>query len=211
MEPHHLATAWIVTCQEVGASDDVAGAGARLLAAYGDASRRYHDLHHLADVLDHVDLLADVATDVNAVRLAAWFHDSVYDPHASDNEERSAALAEHELAALRTPRQVVDEVARLVRLTAGHDPAAGDLNGAVLCDADLGVLGRSPEGYAAYAGAVRQEYAFVDDATFRSGRSVILRSLLDQPSIFRTTEATAWWEANARRNLTHELTTLATG
>jgi predicted metal-dependent HD superfamily phosphohydrolase len=195
----------------MGVVGDVADLGSRLLAAYGDASRGYHDLHHLADVLDHVDLLAEAAADANAVRLAAWFHDSVYDPHAPDNEERSAAMAEHELAALRIPSRVIDEVARLVRLTISHDPEDSDSNGAVLCDADLGVLGRSPEGYAAYAAAVRQEYAFVDDAAFRSGRSAILRALLDRPAIFRTTTGTARWEAQARRNLSEELATLASG
>ena len=103
MELHHLAPAWLVACRAAGAKDDVAGAGARLLAAYGDPARRYHDLHHLAEVLGHVDTLEAVATDPVAVRLAAWFHDAVYDPKALDNEERSAALAEHELAALRVP------------------------------------------------------------------------------------------------------------
>ena len=208
VELHHLAPAWLVACRGAGAKDDVAGTGARLLAAYGDPARRYHDLHHLAEVLGHVDTLEAVATDPVAVRLAAWFHDAVYDPKAPDNEERSALLAEHELAALRVPDQVTDEVARLVRLTATHAPGPDDRDGAVLCDADLAVLGRDREGYAAYAAAVREEYAFVDDATFRAGRAAILRSLLDQPTLYRTAEGITRWEAAARRNVTAEIARL---
>lgn len=208
MELHHLAPAWLVVCRAAGARDDIAGTGARLLAAYGDPQRRYHDLHHLADVLDHVDSLAAVATDPEAVRLAAWFHDAVYEPTGTDNEERSAVMAEHELAQLRVPDAVVAEVARLVRLTATHDPDPDDRNGAVLCDADLAVLGRDRDGYAAYANAVRQEYGHVPDELFRAGRAAILRALLDQPTLFRTSEGITRWEKTARRNVTDELALL---
>jgi predicted metal-dependent HD superfamily phosphohydrolase len=208
VEPHHLAPAWLVVCRAAGARDDIAGAGSRLLAAYGDPRRRYHDLHHLADVLSNVDTLAAVATDPEAVRLAAWFHDAVYDVTAGDNEERSAVLAEHELAQLRVPDAVVEEVARLVRLTATHDPEPDDRDGAVLCDADLAVLGRDRDGYAAYANAVRQEYAHVPDELFRAGRAAILRALLDQPTLFKTAEAIDRWEQPARRNVTAEIALL---
>lgn len=208
MEVHHLAQAWLATCRAVGARDDVADVGARLLAAYGSPERRYHDLHHLADVLTHVDELADVATDADAVRLAAWFHDVVYDPTRSDNEDRSAAWAERELAHLRVPDDVAAEVVRLVALTADHDPAAEDRNGAVLCDADLAVLGRDPEDYRRYAASVREEYAHVPDAAFRAGRAAILRDLLARSELFRTAPGVTRWEGPARANLRAELDVL---
>ena len=207
MHPPNLSRAWIALCRSVDARDDVAGVGARLLGAYGDPPRRYHDLDHLSEVLGHVDALEAVATDSAAVRLAAWFHDAVYDG-AADDEERSAALAEHELASLRLPATLVAEVVRLVRLTATHDPLPDDRNGAVLCDADLAVLGRDPAGYARYAQAVRAEYAEVPDALFRPGRAAILRALLEQPTIFKTAEAISRWEQPARRNVTAEIALL---
>ncbi len=203
-----MAPAWIELCRAVGARDDVAGVGARLLGAYGDPERRYHDLHHLAEVLDHIDTFAAVATEVEAVRLAAWFHDAVYDPRAVDNEERSAAVAEHELASLRVPDAMIEEATRLVRLTATHAPSPDDRNGAVLCDADLAVLGRDRDGYATYANAVRAEYAHVPDELFRPGRAAVLRALLDQPTMFKTAEAINRWEAAAWRNVTAEIARL---
>ncbi len=209
MQPHQLAPAWIEVCRVVVARDDVAGAGARLLEAYAQPSRSYHDLRHLMEVLTHIDALEGVAPDPAAVRLAAWFHDAVYDPERADNEDRSADLAIRELSGLQVAAGVVEDVARLVRLTAHHDPHPDDRDGAVLCDADLAVLGRDPEGYASYAAAVRQEYAFVDDAAFRSGRTAVLQGLLDRPTIYRTAEGLARWESAARRNLTNELTRLA--
>jgi predicted metal-dependent HD superfamily phosphohydrolase len=179
--------------------------GADLLRRYGEPHRRYHTTEHLAEVLDHVDELATEAGDVEAVRLAAWFHDAVYDPSRGDNEERSAVLAERMLAETDLPAGTVAEVARLVRLTTTHDPRDGDRDGAVLCDADLAILAASPDRYAAYAASVREEYAAVPDEAFRAGRADVLESLLGLPVLFRTAPAREWWEAAARHNLRTEL------
>jgi predicted metal-dependent HD superfamily phosphohydrolase len=179
--------------------------GADLLRRYGEPHRRYHTTEHLAAVLDHVDELAAEAGDAEAVRLAAWFHDAVYDPSRGDNEERSAVLAERMLADTDLPAETIAEVARLVRLTTTHDPRDDDRNGAVLCDADLAILAAPPDRYAAYAASVREEYAAVPDDAFRAGRAEVLRSLLELPALFRTAPARERWEAAARHNLQTEL------
>ena len=102
-----------------------------LLAAYGDPARGYHDVLHLTEVLDRIDELAGAgAADDTSLRLAAWFHDGVYDGERGD-EDRSAVWAEDALA----DTDHAGPVARLVRLTEHHDPAADDLAGQVLCDA----------------------------------------------------------------------------
>ncbi|RPK61345.1 hypothetical protein EES43_16090 [Streptomyces sp. ADI96-02] len=180
----------------------------RLLARWAEPQRRYHTTAHLAAVLDRVDTLAAHAADVHAVRLAAWFHDAVYRPDRSENEERSAALAERALAEAGVPDAVTAETARLVRLTVTHEPAEGDRNGEVLCDADLAVLAGSPQEYAAYAAQVREEYGFVPDDAFREGRAAVLRQLLALPRLFRTPHGAAEWERPARHNLTTELALL---
>ncbi|MFI6639565.1 hypothetical protein [Streptomyces sp. NPDC050504] len=176
-----------------------------LLARWAEPQRRYHTTAHLEAVLDRVDTLAGHAAGPELVRLAAWFHDAVYRPDRSENEERSAALAERALPEAGLDLAGTAEVARLVRLTVTHDPAPGDTNGEVLCDADLAVLAGSPEGYAAYAAAVREEYGFVPDGAFRAGRADVLRQLLALPRLFRTPYGAAHWEAAARHNLATEL------
>jgi predicted metal-dependent HD superfamily phosphohydrolase len=90
-----------------------------LLAAYDDPARGYHDLLHLTEVLDRIDELEDSADGpaTTVLRLAAWFHDAVYDGLRGD-EDRSAMWAEDALA--DTPHAA--EVARLVRVTEHHDP-----------------------------------------------------------------------------------------
>ncbi|GAA2292834.1 hypothetical protein OKJ48_01815 [Streptomyces kunmingensis] len=181
-----------------------------LLGRWAEPQRKYHTTAHLAAVLDRIDVLEGHAAEPELVRLAAWFHDAVYLPERSENEERSAVLAERALTETGLPAGHVAEVARLVRLTVTHDPAEGDANGEALCDADLAILAAPPEAYAAYTKAVREEYGFVPDEAFREGRAAILRQLLDLSRLFRTPHGAAHWESPARDNLTTELDLLDT-
>lgn len=179
--------------------------GTELDQRYGEPHRRYHTRAHLAAVLDLVDELAGHAEDPDAVRIAAWFHDAVYDPERADNEDRSARLAARMLTDTDLPDAVVARVVRLVELTATHAPEEDDRDGQVLCDADLAVLGAAPEQYAAYAAAVREEYAFVPDEFFRAGRAEVLNGLLALPRLFHTPAARERFEERARGNMRTEL------
>jgi predicted metal-dependent HD superfamily phosphohydrolase len=180
---------------------------AALVGAWSEPHRRYHDLAHLAAVLGIVGELAADAADPAAVRLAAWYHDAVYDPRRGDNEEVSAQRARAGLRGLVDEERVA-EVARLVLLTAGHDPAPGDANGAVLCDADLAVLAGPPDAYAGYASAVREEYGHLPDEVFVAGRAAVLEQLLALPALYRLPAVADRWTARARANLTAELSLL---
>jgi predicted metal-dependent HD superfamily phosphohydrolase len=176
----------------------------RLVEAYDGADRGYHDTRHLTEVLEHVErLLEHEHADRDAVLLAAWFHDAVYDEHG-DNERRSAELAAEQLTG-HVPTELVDEVARLVRVTAHHRPDQHDLNAQVLCDADLAILAADEQRYAEYVDGVRREYAYVDDLVFAAGRAAVLVDLLDKPTLFHTKYARQHWEARGRANVEREL------
>lgn len=180
--------------------------GEELVTRYREEHRRYHTDVHLAAVLDLIDELAADADDVDVVRLAAWFHDAVYDPQRGDNEERSAVLASRMLTDLGYAK--AEEVADLVRMTKTHEPS--DANGRVLCDADLAILAASPADYAVYAAAVREEYGFIPDEFFRPGRADVLQQLLTLPSLFHTGVARERFEARARANVQAEINELRT-
>jgi predicted metal-dependent HD superfamily phosphohydrolase len=215
-----LRTRWTQTLEAARATPSNAGElpdptpyADNLLARYQEPHRRYHTLTHLTAVLDHIDALEQAGTaapDPALVRLAAWFHDAVYAPDRSENEERSARLAERALPEAGVPAAGTAEVARLVRLTVTHAPAPDDRNGELLCDADLAILAAPPETYAAYTAAVREEYAFVPEDAFRAGRAAVLRQLLALPRLFRTPYGTRHWEEPARANITAELNRLET-
>lgn len=187
-----------------GTGPDPAPYADNLLVRWQEPQRHYHTLAHLTAVLEHIDVLEKYAADPDVVRLAAWFHDAVYLPERSENEERSARLAERALLEAGVSEARTAQVARLVRLTVTHAPADDDRDGQVLCDADLAILA-SPSAYAAYTAAVREEYHFVPGAAFREGRAAVLRQLLDLPYLFRTPYGQTEWEATARYNLSAEL------
>lgn len=176
-----------------------------LLARWSETHRKHHTVSHLHEMLDAIGELADsgVEFDREAVELAAWFHDAIYEIGRDDNEDRSAALALELLAA----SPIRDEVARLVLVTKTHKVPDDDINGAVLSDADLSVLGSEPLRYRAYAAAVRQEYADVPDEVFKPARAQVLSSLLDG-RLFHTSVARERWEGPARRNIAEEITEL---
>jgi predicted metal-dependent HD superfamily phosphohydrolase len=178
-----------------------------LIAAWSEPHRRYHGLAHLAAVLGLVAQLDAAAADPAAVRLAAWYHDAVYEPTSQDNETVSALRARAGLRGL-VPDERIKEVERLVLLTAGHDPEPGDANGAVLCDADLAVLAGPPDAYAAYASAVREEYGHLTDEAFTAGRIAVLEQLLALPALYRLPAVADEWTPRARANLGAELALL---
>lgn len=176
-----------------------------LLDRWSEDHRRYHGCTHLLAVLEAMDLLTDPADPPRTVLLAAWFHDAVYRGIAGQDEEESARLAQERLTDAGLPAAEVEEVARLVRLTSDHRPEPGDDDGALLCDADLSVLGGEPEPYARYVAAVREDYAHIGDADFAAGRAAVVRHLLELDPLFHSDRARELWLDAARRNLLGEL------
>src|ERR1700732_4752600 len=86
---------------------------------YSGSSRFYHQLDHVQSVLETVESLGSYARNLNAVKLAAWLHDVIYDSRASDNEERSAEYAERLCKELSIPEGHL--VASLIGKTKSHD------------------------------------------------------------------------------------------
>ncbi len=176
-----------------------------LLDRWGEEHRTYHGRTHLLAVLEALDLLTGPADPPRTVLLAAWFHDAVYRGIAGQDEEESARLAEDRLTRAGLPAAEVDEVARLVRMTAEHRPEPGDDAAALLSDADLAVLGGDPAAYARYLAAVRQDFAHIGDDDFATGRAAVVRQLLALDPLFRTPRGRGLWLEAARRNLEGEL------
>ena len=172
-----------------------------LVEAYSAAGRHYHDLRHVQDCLARLDRVADLGVRAREIlTLAIWWHDVVYDPMRSDNEEQSALLAERHVAP-----ELRDEVGRLIRLTRTHDVAPGDRLGALLVSIDLAILGADEASYDAYADAIRREYAHVPDEAYRAGRAAVLERFANRPVIYPDADYAAALDRQARANLVREL------
>ncbi|GEN79952.1 HD domain-containing protein [Actinotalea fermentans] len=210
-----LLPAWVRTCLGAGATaspSEIEYVGERLLARWSEPGRHFHNTRHLADVLAHVDELAEEAHEPELVRLAAWYHGAVFDAaerasfaHRGGEDERaSAALARLELGELGLPQRAVDRVAELVTALARHTPMPGDDDCAVLCDADLAMLAAEPQRYKAYLTALRAEYAHIPVEDFVRARIAILRRLQERARLFASPLGHGW-EEPARQNVDAEL------
>jgi predicted metal-dependent HD superfamily phosphohydrolase len=176
-----------------------------LVAAYTVPGRAYHDLKHIEDCLGALAAVDGLsAAEREILTEAIWWHDVVYDPTRSDNEELSARLAEqHVRPDLR------QEVGRLIRLTKTHHVEPDDRLGAILISIDLSILGAEPARYDAYAAAIRREFAYVGDRDYRAGRARVLSQFAARPVIFPDAVFAARYDRRARENLARELASLS--
>jgi predicted metal-dependent HD superfamily phosphohydrolase len=180
-----------------------------LQAAYTEPHRRYHTLEHIEACLAQLGELDDLtAAERTTLERAIWWHDAIYDPTRSDNEDLSAEMADRDLAAMGAGDAERAEIARLIRLTKGHAVDAGDRLGAILVSIDLSILGAEPRAYDRYAGQIREEYGFVPEDLYRAGRAGVLRRFLDAPTLFPEPGFAARLDGRARANLARELATL---
>jgi predicted metal-dependent HD superfamily phosphohydrolase len=210
-------TRWRLLTDRLGAEPAAAGAVlAELVAAYGDPGRHYHALGHITELLGLLDRHGRAIAERDAVELAIFFHDAVYAPLRADNEAASAALARERLGALGLDARLIARVEELVLATRHLEPAGGGAPGSgagdpdldQLVDLDLAILASPRPTYAAYARAIRAEYAAVADDRYRAGRRRVLEGFLARGHIYRSPHLRALWEAAARANLAWEIGTL---
>lgn len=178
---------------------------AELLTAYRDPRRHYHDIGHIEAMLAGLQDCRALLHDAEAVQLAIWFHDAVYDAAAPDNEERSADLARQVLAG-QLEQERLRQVVMLILATRKHE-LAGDRSPreradmAYFLDLDLQILGAEATRFDAYEAAVRREYAHVPDAAWRIGRAAVLRRFMARPRLYFTDLFAEKLEEGARDNL----------
>lgn len=180
----------------------------QILAAYGAPTRHYHTLEHIAEMtqflLEHQQQLPGMEN----VLFACLWHDFVYDAQRSDNEEQSAEFWRAAAGKMQIPPAQIVRVAELILATRKHQPGDESMEMRLFLDADLAILGATPERYATYAEGVRQEYAHVPEADYRAGRSAILKKFLDRQQLYFTTEMCGRFEAQARENIAMEIRSL---
>ncbi len=175
--------------------------------AYDSPRRVYHAWSHIEMCLREFKQVHFV--EPRAVLMALLFHDAVYVAGDSQNEIRSAELAQNRLQRdSNLTASERDRVSQLIMLTASHHQEAGvDADAAAFIDIDLAVLGGDWPTYQSYAQGVEREYcpSVVSLTLFRLGRRRFLQGLLSQPSVFLTPTMRERCEATARVNLQREM------
>lgn len=191
---------WEKLWHETLAVKPPSGSYEQLCERYAEPQRHYHNLRHISDCLDWFDRFASQADDPLAVELAIWFHDAVYDPRRSDNEERSADLAGDCLRAAKADTVLLDSVRQLVLATKSHNSSLHP-DASLLVDVDLSILGQPEARFWKYEHQIRQEYIWVPAEVYCTKRAEILERFLARPRLFQTEELHHRFEASARENL----------
>lgn len=170
-----------------------------LMRRYTESHRRYHTPGHINRCLEEMDLARHLMDDPDAVEMALWFHDAVYDPRANDNELKSAEWF------MRLGREWFEpafcrKVFDLIMATV-HKTPPEEKDAQFVVDVDLSSFGLPWDDFKRDSQAVRDEFDHLPDNEFYPGQLRFLNSLLRRETFYCTEFFRRRFEHTARKNI----------
>ncbi|QQX76172.1 MULTISPECIES: hypothetical protein [Aequorivita] len=144
--------------------------------------------------------------EVDVVLFAIFYHDIVYNPLLSHNEQKSARLFRKRLAPTHFPH--IAKVITLIEASKTHNMST-DFDTNLFLDLDLLILGSKRKVYLHYCENIRKEYLMFPDFIYRPRRRKLLLRYLSLESIFKTPYFIERYEAQARKNLRYSIRELS--
>ena len=170
---------------------------------YSEPGRYYHTPKHIEHCLSQFDLAAGEMEDADAVEMAIWFHDLIFDLDAPDNELRSARRFV-ELAGHSMDADFKTKVYDLIMTTAPPRLPKTTDQGFML-DIDLSSFGLPWDDFVRDSTAVRRESPQLSDAEFFPGQRAFLESLVNRDHFYFTDFFRSRIEETARSNIKRHL------
>jgi len=154
-----LKPRWNNLCSRLGISDNQE-TFKNLCDHYTEPHRAYHTLNHLNNCFNEFDEIKGFLNNTDAVELAIWFHDAVYNIGQHDNEEKSAQLAKAFCHQNGLSKDFTKEVENHILATRDHNLSTNsDTN--YLIDIDMSILGYPPEVLYQYEDQIFREYSTI--------------------------------------------------
>lgn len=181
---------------------------AYLTTLYTQPYRKYHNIVHINECLTELEAasaLCPISHHQNRVlETAIWFHDAVYNPYSSFNEEKSAALLK---SCLTIPTNIRDEAVDAIIATKYHTKDQEDISDTtkLMLDIDLSGLGKDWKTFFGNTKNIHHEYYNTPIELFRKGRVQFFETLLQRQSIYYTDTFKTRYEAQARNNIQLEV------
>lgn len=172
----------------------------RLILAYAQPHRVYHTLTHIQSCFDIFGDVVDQVENPDAVALAIWFHDAIYEIDAVDNEQRSADwfLKESDnIFSDSLRKRVYNHI--LATLHCGEKINHHDSQ--IMVDIDLFSFGKPWPEFLQDSNNVRAEKSEMSDEEFYRKQCCFQKFLLDQPRFFQSDYFFEHYESQARQNL----------
>jgi predicted metal-dependent HD superfamily phosphohydrolase len=148
-----------------------------LLSMWNESHRHYHNQNHLLDLINQINEKKnsfDSQSDYEKMVLCALFHDCVYDPMRSDNEEKSAEFFEN---CCQEKSQDVLDIKQMILDTKTHE-ATTSLS-EKFNHLDMNIVERDFEQLLEWETGIGQEYKAYGEL-YKVGRLHFLESLLDK-------------------------------
>lgn len=178
-----------------------------IVKAYLHPSRHYHNLNHLAHMLQET---SDILTEINAPDefcFSIFYHDLIYNVKRQDNEKKSAELGQLRTLNIGLGVKGAQLCYEQILATKSHT-LSDNMDTNYLTDIDLSILGAPPEVYQNHTVAIRKEYSIYPGFLYRRGRKKVLKHFLGMERTFKTDIFSERYEEQARANLKTELETL---
>ena len=176
--------------------------------AYTQPERYFHNLSHLEQIINALLPVQSQVEDWDTLLFAVYYHDFVYDVvqyvTENNNEDQSAEKAEEVLKKINYPAEKIERCKQHILATKKHE-LSQDTDTNYLTDADLSILGQSPDNYEIYYKQIRKEYFIYPDTIYHAGRQKVLRHFLGMDRLYKTETFYQQYEAMAKENIQREL------
>ncbi len=186
---------------------------------YGEPHRKYHNWTHIHSLLTVFETWKAHVDDPLAFEAAIWFHDALYTPGRTDNEENSAYLAESLLSRSLMEDSCISTASAIIRSTdymgtsasmvgtrdsAGHTQAGTGKDHDIFHDLDFAIFASPVTLFFAYDSAILAEYTSLGaphPEKNRLRRKQFLQNLLNRTTLFLYPPIHTIWEVPARENI----------
>ncbi len=173
---------------------------------YKQPWRFYHNLSHLDNILKEFELVKPAIQEVDVLLFTIFYHDIVYNPLHSNNEQKSARLFRKRIAP--THFSNIAKVMTLIKASKTHQMST-DFDTNLFLDLDLLILGSKRNAYSHYCENIRKEYRMFPDFIYRPRRKKLLLRYLSLDSIYKTPYFIERYEKQARKNLKYSIRELS--
>lgn len=171
---------------------------------YSSKKRHYHTLHHLESLLAQLTDVKGKIQKWNTILFSLYYHDIVYSSLKSDNEEKSAELAEKRMKQISVSIDTIELCKNQILATKSHIKSTNS-DTDYFTDADLSILGQNWETYSVYCKNIRKEYSIYPDFVYNLSRKKVLNHFLSMDRIFKTDFFHNKFEIQAKQNLQKEI------
>lgn len=171
---------------------------------YHEKQRYYHTFAHIQAMLQHFNQIKHNLNNPSAVLLAIFYHDVIYQPNQTDNEQQSVYFLRQTFQSY-LPTQFIEISSHLILLTKNHLLINNNEDDKYFLDMDLAILGSPHDIYQQYSKNIRQEYQHISDNLYQKERILVLQNFLQRERLFFTEFFYQRLEKQARNNLLWEI------